>query len=109
VGLTVPRQGQASDIAIHAKEILEMRARLNRILALHTRQPVPVIGALSLFVCGQWRWLTASGRAEAATERDRFFTAEEAVEFGLVDSVIRKRPDPADGKAQPLAHTAAAL
>jgi len=65
-------QGQASDIAIHAKEILTLRDRLNRILAGHTGQPVE--------------------RIEQDTERDNFMSADEAVAYGLVDKVLDKRP-----------------
>jgi ATP-dependent Clp protease protease subunit len=60
--------GQASDIAIHAEEILSTRARLNAIYSKHTDQKVEAI--------------------EKAMERDTFMNAEEAVEFGLVDSVV---------------------
>jgi ATP-dependent Clp protease protease subunit len=60
--------GQASDVAIHAEEILSTRARLNAIYVKHTNQKIEVI--------------------EKAMERDTFMTAEEAVEFGLVDSVV---------------------
>ncbi len=60
--------GQASDVAIHAEEILSTRARLNAIYVKHTNQKIDVI--------------------EKAMERDTFMTAEEAVEFGLVDSVV---------------------
>ena len=62
--------GQASDIAIHAEEILSTRARLNAIYAKHTDQKVEAI--------------------EKAMERDTFMNAEEAVEFGLVDSVVER-------------------
>jgi ATP-dependent Clp protease, protease subunit len=65
-------QGQASDIEIHAKEILEMRRRLNEIYVRHTGQPIDVI--------------------EDAVERDRFMSAEQAKEFGLVDKVVEQRP-----------------
>jgi len=64
-------QGQASDIDIHARELLSMRGRLNEILAKHTGQPVEQIAA--------------------DTERDRFMSAQEAVEYGLVDAIIEKR------------------
>lgn len=66
-------QGQAADIEIHAKEILDLRARLNAIYAKHTGQDV--------------------GTIEAAMERDRFMTPEEARAFGLVDEVVARRPD----------------
>src|SRR6516164_6613574 len=62
--------GQVSDIEIQATEILKERHRLNEILAKHTGQPVE--------------------RIEKETERDRYFSAEEAKEFGLVDEVIMK-------------------
>lgn len=64
-------QGQASDIDIHAKEILRVRERLNQILVKHTGQPVKKI--------------------EQDTERDNFMDGSEAVAYGLVDSVIEKR------------------
>ncbi len=64
-------EGQASDIEIHAKEILALRARLNEIYVLHTGQLLEVI--------------------EKATDRDNFFTAEEAKDFGLIDSVVTTR------------------
>ncbi len=69
-------QGQASDIEIHAREILALRARLNNIYVEHTGQPLSVI--------------------EQAMERDRFMTAEDAKEFGLIDEVVTSRPVPAD-------------
>ena len=65
-------QGQASDIEIHAREILALRARLNNIYVKHTAQPVEVI--------------------EAAVERDRFMSPVEAKEFGLIDEVVEMRP-----------------
>lgn len=64
-------QGQASDIEIQAKEILFLRERLNRMLSEHTGQPMDVI--------------------ERDTERDRFMSAEQSVEYGLVDEVISSR------------------
>jgi ATP-dependent Clp protease protease subunit len=67
-------QGQATDIEIHAKEILSLRQRLNEIYAKHTGQPVPVI--------------------EQAMERDKFLTPDQAKEFGLVDEVVTSRPAP---------------
>lgn len=65
--------GQVSDIEIQATEILKERHRLNEILAKHTGQPLE--------------------RIEKETDRDRFFGAEEAKEFGLVDEVIKKIVD----------------
>jgi ATP-dependent Clp protease protease subunit len=64
-------QGQASDIAIHAKFILNLRERMNRLMAQHTGKPVEQI--------------------EKDTDRDRFLTAEEAVDYGLVDKVLQSR------------------
>jgi ATP-dependent Clp protease protease subunit len=64
-------QGQASDIAIHAKEILALRAKLNEIMALHTGQPVE--------------------RIERDTDRDNFLSAQEAAEYGLIDKVLATR------------------
>src|ERR1700681_1828501 len=64
-------QGQATDIMIHAQEILNIRKRLNEIYVKHTGQPIKKI--------------------EEALERDQFFTADAAKEFGLVDKVIEKR------------------
>ncbi len=65
-------QGQASDIEIHAREILEIRTRLNKIYADCTGQPLEVI--------------------EKAMDRDNFMPADAAKEFGLVDEVITNRP-----------------
>ena len=64
-------QGQATDIEIQAKEILFLRERLNGLLADHTGQTMEVI--------------------ERDTERDRFMSAEQSVEYGLVDEVIASR------------------
>ncbi|NLC01389.1 MAG: ATP-dependent Clp endopeptidase proteolytic subunit ClpP [Pseudomonas formosensis] len=65
-------QGQASDIEIHAREILYIRERLNKILAHHTGQPLDVIAQ--------------------DTDRDRFMSAAEAAEYGLIDQVLERRP-----------------
>jgi len=67
-------RGQAKDIEIQAKEILRMKADLNRILAKHTGQSIETI--------------------ERDTDRDNFMSAEEAVKYGLVDRVIEKRVKP---------------
>lgn len=64
-------QGQATDISIHANHILRTKKKLNQILAERTGQPLEVI--------------------ERDTERDNFLTAQEALEYGLVDKVIEKR------------------
>ena len=64
-------QGQATDIDIHAREILIIRRRLNELMAQHTGQPVEVI--------------------ERDTERDNFMNAEQSKAFGLVDHVVSRR------------------
>ena len=66
-------QGQASDIEIHAREILSIRARLNEMLSKHTGQPLE--------------------RIEKDTDRDNFMSASDAVEYGLVDKVLTSRAD----------------
>jgi ATP-dependent Clp protease protease subunit len=66
-------QGQASDIEIHAKEILYLKARLNQMLAKHSGQSIEVI--------------------DRDTDRDNFMSAEEAVNYGLVDKVLTSRSD----------------
>lgn len=66
-------QGQASDIKIHAEEILGMRERLNNILAKHTKRPLSDI--------------------ERDTDRDNFMSAENALDYGIVDSIFDKRKD----------------
>ena len=73
-------QGQATDIMLHAQEILNIKKRLNEIYVKHTGQPLKVI--------------------EDALERDKFLTAEGAKEFGVVDQVIDKRPVEGDVKAE---------
>jgi ATP-dependent Clp protease, protease subunit len=67
-------EGQASDIHIHAREILNTKQRLNEILAKHTGQTVE--------------------RIALDSDRDNFMDAEKAVEYGLVDTVLAKRADP---------------
>jgi len=71
-------QGQASDIHIQAQEILNVRERLNKVLAFHTGQDIEIIAR--------------------DTDRDNFMNAEEAVTYGLVDSVLKKRVLPAGGE-----------
>ncbi len=66
-------QGQATDIEIHAREILSLKARLNEILAKHTGQSIETIGR--------------------DTERDNFKSAENAKDYGLIDQVIARRAD----------------
>jgi ATP-dependent Clp protease protease subunit len=72
-------QGQASDIERHAREILDLRNRLNHVYVKHTGQPLKAI--------------------EDALERDTFLTAEGAKDFGIVDQVIEKRPEMPSEKA----------
>lgn len=79
-------RGVAADIEIHAKEILRVRHRMNELYAKYTGKPLEEI--------------------ESAVERDKFFSADEAKEFGLVDEVFDKRPmiegakdESKDGKA----------
>ncbi|ANI28311.1 Clp protease ClpP [Yersinia entomophaga] len=64
-------QGQATDIEIHAKEILKVKSRMNELMAKHTGKPLEEI--------------------ERDTERDRFLSAAEAVEYGLVDEIFNRR------------------
>ena len=66
-------QGQASDIMIHAEKIIEIRQRINKILAEETGQPLEKI--------------------EHDTDRDYFLSADEAKEYGLIDNVIREREE----------------
>ncbi len=67
-------QGQASDIEIHAREILAVRSRLNKVLALHTGKKESEI--------------------DKDTERDNFMSAEDCVEYGIIDQVLTTRVDP---------------
>ncbi len=66
-------RGQATDIEIQAKEILNLRERLNKIYVKHTTQSLKEV--------------------EAALERDKFMSPEEAKKFGIIDEVIKKRPE----------------
>lgn len=70
-------QGQATDIAIHSKEILRMKDEINQILAHHTQQPIEKI--------------------EKDSERDFFMNGEQAKEYGLIDEVIFKKELPKSG------------
>ena len=76
-------QGQATDIMLHAQEILNLKRRLNEIYVRHTGQPLKKI--------------------EDALERDMFMTPEMAREFGLIDKVIEKRPEEPSLKSEPIA------
>ncbi|MBK9585115.1 MAG: ATP-dependent Clp endopeptidase proteolytic subunit ClpP [Alphaproteobacteria bacterium] len=69
-------RGQATDIEIHAKEILRLRQKLNETYVKHTGQKIKVV--------------------EEAMERDRFMSAEEAKDWGLIDHVVDKRPGAGD-------------
>jgi ATP-dependent Clp protease protease subunit len=75
-------QGQATDIMLHAQEILNLKRRLNEIYVKHTGQPLKKI--------------------EDALERDMFLTAEMAKDFGLIDKVIEKRPEEPSLKSDPV-------
>ena len=72
-------QGQASDIDIHAREIINTRAKLDEILAKHTGQPIEQIAK--------------------DTDRDRFMSSEDARNYGLIDAVLEKRPTEAPATA----------
>jgi len=65
--------GQASDIEIHAKEVLYLKRKLNEMMAQHTGQPIEVI--------------------ERDTDRDNFMSAEEAVKYGMIDRVLKNRSE----------------
>ena len=69
--------GQATDIEIHAREILNLKARLNGIYVTHTGQDLSII--------------------EENFERDKFMSPEEAREFGIIDEVVESRPTPENG------------
>ncbi|HRX36049.1 MAG TPA: ATP-dependent Clp protease proteolytic subunit [Aestuariivirga sp.] len=71
-------QGQVSDILIHARNVENLRRRLNEVYVKHTGRSIKEI--------------------EDALERDNFLTAEQALEFGLIDKVLEKRPVPDEGK-----------
>jgi len=71
-------QGQVTDILIHAKEVESLKKRLNEIYMKHTGKDIKTI--------------------EDALERDNFFTAEAARDFGIVDKILDKRPLPSDSK-----------
>jgi len=72
-------QGQATDIEIHAREIINLKERLNAMMAAHTGQPVEKIAE--------------------DVERDFFLTAKDACDYGLIDKVLAKRPETQDAKA----------
>lgn len=71
-------QGQATDIEIHAKEILGLRERLNRIYVKHTGQKMSVV--------------------EKSVDRDNFMCPEDAKTFGIIDHIVEKRPEPNEDK-----------
>ena len=73
-------QGQASDIHIHAQEILKIREKLNKIMAEHTGKSIEVISK--------------------DTERDNFMDAEEALRYGLIDQVLSKRVISSESKEE---------
>jgi ATP-dependent Clp protease protease subunit len=65
--------GQASDIEIHAKEVLYLKRKLNEMMAMHTGQPIE--------------------RIEQDTDRDNFMSAEDAVKYGMIDRVLKSRTE----------------
>jgi ATP-dependent Clp protease protease subunit len=71
--------GQAADIARHAQEIVKLKKRLNEIYAKHTGQTVEAV--------------------EKALDRDTYMTSEEAKAFGLIDTVMERRPESAESKS----------
>ena len=71
-------EGQSTDVEIHAREILALRARVDELYAKHTNQPVE--------------------RVHADMDRDRYFTGEEALAYGLVDRVLDRRPRGGGGR-----------
>jgi ATP-dependent Clp protease protease subunit len=73
-------RGQATDIEIQAREILKLRERLNQVYVKHTGQPIE--------------------KVSLAVERDNFMSAEEAKAFGLIDTVVEKRPTSGDSEAK---------
>lgn len=74
-------QGQATDIEIHAQEILDLKARLNRVYVKHTGQKLATI--------------------EKSMERDNFLNVEAAKKFGIIDQIIEKRPEGDDNDGEP--------
>ena len=73
--------GQASDLEIHANEIIRVKKELNGLIAKHTGQPLE--------------------RVEKDTDRDFYLSPEEAIEYGIIDGVISQIPTPVDGNAKP--------
>ena len=73
-------QGQASDIALHAQEILDLKKRLNMIYVKHTNQKISAV--------------------EKALDRDNFMTPEQSVEWGIIDKIIERRESEASDKAE---------
>jgi len=73
-------QGQASDIDIHAREVLKTKERLNQLLAEHTGQPIE--------------------RIQTDTDRDYFMSGTEAIEYGLIDSVLERRSGDDAGQSE---------
>ena len=73
-------QGQASDIALHAQEILDLKKRLNMIYVKHTNQKISAV--------------------EKALDRDNFMTSEQAFEWGIIDKIIDRRESDAEDKSE---------
>ena len=73
-------QGQASDIALHAQEILDLKKRLNMIYVKHTNQKISAV--------------------EKALDRDNFMTSDQALEWGIIDKIIDRRESDAEAKSE---------
>jgi len=73
-------QGQASDIALHAQEILDLKKRLNMIYVKHTNQKISAV--------------------EKALDRDNFMTSDQALEWGIIDKIIDRRESDAEDKSE---------
>ena len=73
-------QGQASDIALHAQEILDLKKRLNMIYVKHTNQKISAV--------------------EKALDRDNFMTSDQALEWGIIDKIIDRRASDAEDKSE---------
>ena len=105
-------QGQATDIAIQAEEIVKMKRLLNELLSQHTGQPVDAIGeSCSLFSLSVSLLISFSlppslvhsspshNFVEQITERDKFMSPKEAQDFGIVDHVLTHSPKQTDSEA----------
>ena len=103
--------GQATDISIHAKEILRIRELLTEMYAEHCEVDGETFqGAKDRF--GMFRYIRLDAEScdslmrlisysERALERDHFMTAKEALDFGIIDKIVQRRPASASGAAEP--------